>query len=213
MHPNAAFRRTAGPDGLSGDEAAARALHEALIAQVGFGMVFLPTPDGPRVAHTPLLSTGDGAVQFHLARGNALTRHLDGANALALINGPDAYVSPRWYAAADQVPTWNYVALELEGRVRKMERDGLIALLEALSARQEALVTDAGAPWTMAKMAPAPLGRMLDAIVGFELEIAAWRPTFKLSQNKPADERARVIAGLEAQGSVAMAQLMRNLAG
>jgi transcriptional regulator len=60
---------------------------------------------------------------------------------------------------------------------------------------------------------PEPKLRPLIAgIVGFELEVQAWRPTFKLSQNKPADERARVAAGLEAQGSAAIAQLMRTLA-
>ena len=58
MHPNPLFR--------SED----RALLEALIDEIGFGMVFMTTPDGPRVAHTPLLSTEDGAVQFHLSRGN-----------------------------------------------------------------------------------------------------------------------------------------------
>ena len=99
MHPNSAFRV---------DD---RELHETLIEQVGFGMIFADTPDGPRVAHTPIQSTGDGALHFHLVRGNALTRHLDGMTALAVINGPDAYVSPRWYADGGQVPTWNYVAL------------------------------------------------------------------------------------------------------
>ncbi len=78
MHPAAAFR--------SDD----RALMASLVEEIGFGMVFATTPDGPRVAHTPLLLTGDGALQFHLARGNALTRHLDGMEALALVNGPDA---------------------------------------------------------------------------------------------------------------------------
>lgn len=67
MHPNPLYRT---------DD---RALCESLIAEIGFGMVFAQTPDGPRVAHTPLLATGDGAVQFHLARSNALTRHLDAA--------------------------------------------------------------------------------------------------------------------------------------
>lgn len=198
MHPNPAFR--------SDD----RDLHEALIAEIGFGMVFLTTPDGPRVAHTPLLSTGDGAVQFHLARGNALTRHLDGAMALAVVNGPDGYVSPRWYADAAQVPTWNYVALELEGRVRRMDQDGLRALLEGLSARHEARIAD-GTAWTMDKMPEPQLRQMMGAIVGFEMEVLAWRPTFKLSQNKPADERTRVAAGLEAEGSPAIAELMRKL--
>ncbi|MCW1383961.1 FMN-binding negative transcriptional regulator [Novosphingobium sp. KCTC 2891] len=198
MHPNPAFRNNE------------RALHEALLAEIGFGMVFAATPDGPRVAHTPLLSTGSGAVQFHLARGNALARVLEGGTALVVVNGPDGYVSPRWYADPAQVPTWNYVALELEGRVRQLDRAGLRSLLEALSARHEARIGE-GDAWTMDKMPEAALGRMIDAIVGFELEVIAWRPTLKLSQNKPADERARVAAGLEAEGAPAIAELMRRL--
>lgn len=198
MHPSQAFRH---------DD---RDLHEALIAEIGMGMIFATTPDGPRVAHTPLLSTGDGAVQFHLARGNALARHLDGMTALAVINGPDGYVSPRWYADPAQVPTWNYVALELEGRVRRMDQDGLHALLQNLSAANEARIAQ-GQPWTMDKMPPDTLRAMMGAIIGFEMEVQAWRPTFKLSQNKPAAERERVAAGLEAEGSPAIAELMRRL--
>ncbi|MFZ5745749.1 MAG: FMN-binding negative transcriptional regulator [Pseudomonadota bacterium] len=199
MHPNPQFRH---------DD---RALLETLIEEIGFGMVFAATPDGPRVAHTPLVSTGDGALQFHIARGNGLAKHLDGATVLAVINGPDGYVSPRWYADQGQVPTWNYVSLELEGRVRRMDSDGLLGHLEALSAREEARL--AGEPWTMDKSPPDYIRRLMAGIIGFELEILGWRETLKLSQNKPAEERERVAAGLEACGSAAIAALMRNLAG
>ena len=198
MHPNRDFR--------SDD----RARHEALLDEIGFAMILLTTPDGLRTAHTPLLSTGAGAVRFHLARGNALTRHLDGATALVVVNGPDSYVSPRWYADADQVPTWNYVALELEGRVRNLDEDGLVDLLEALSARHEARVVD-GTPWTMDKLSAGKRRTLLAGISGFELEIEAWRATFKLSQNKSVAERERVIAGLEASGQSEIARLMREL--
>lgn len=197
MHPNPAFRTDDHP------------LMEALIEEIGFGMVFATTPDGPRVAHVPLLWTGDGALQFHLARGNALAMHLDGMTALTVINGPDGYVSPRWYADPTNVPTWNYVALELEGRVRRMDSDGLLGLLEALSNRHEARITE-GEFWKMDKVPESKLKGLLAAIIGFELEVQAWRPTLKLSQNKPG-ECERVAAGLEAQGSVAIAQLMRTL--
>lgn len=200
MHPNPAFRH--------GD----RTLLETLLEEIGFGMIFAQTPDGPRVAHVPLLYTGDGAVQFHLARGNALTRHLDGATALAVVNGPDGYVSPRWYADPEQVPTWNYVALELEGRVRRMDQDGLLGLITAASDKHEARIAE-GKPWTMDKLSPARLRGLLAGIVGFELEILAWRETVKLSQNKDAADRARAADGLEAEGSPAIAQLMRSLGG
>ena len=199
MHPNPAFRSDN------------RALLEALLTEIAFGMVFLTTPDGPRMAHVPLVWTGDGAVQFHLARGNALTRHLPGATALVVINGPDAYVSPRWYADETQVPTWNYVALELEGRVRQMDEDGLSALLAATADQHETRVTSGGTPWTMDKTPPDKLAQLLRAIVGFELEVQAWRPTLKLSQNKDAAERERVAAALEAEGKPALASLMRSL--
>jgi transcriptional regulator len=199
MHPNAAFRHEN------------RDLLESMIEEIGFGMVFAATPDGPRVAHTPLLSTGSGAVRFHLARGNALTRHLDGMTALALINGPDGYVSPRWYENNQQVPTWNYVALELEGKVRRMDAAELETLLVDLSARHEARVSE-GTPWTMDKLTERNKAGLMAAIVGFELEVQAWRPTLKLSQNKSPEERARVIAGMEAAGLPAIAQLMRTLA-
>lgn len=198
MHPNSAFR--------SED----RALLETLIEEIGFGMVFLTTPDGPRVAHTPLLSTGDGAVQFHLARGNALTKHLDGSTALVLVNGPEAYISPRWYEDRATVPTWDYVALELEGRVRRMDQEGLDALLYALIERNETRL--GGEPWQASETPEDYWRKLLGAIAGFELEVLAWRPTLKLSQNKTAEDRTRIAEALEQSGSPALAQLIRTLA-
>jgi len=199
MHPNSLFRV---------DD---RALLESLIEEVGFGMVFAETPDGPRVAHVPLVSTGEGVIHFHLARGNALTRHIAGRTALAVVNGPDAYVSPRWYTDRGQVPTWNYVALELEGPVRQLDYDGLHGLLEAIGERQEARI-EAGAPWRPEDVPQDLWDKLAKGIVGFELEVRAWRPTFKLSQNKPPEERLRVADALEAQGSPAIAALMRRFA-
>ena len=198
MHPNPAFRT---------DD---RALMEKLIDENGFGTVFLTTPEGPRVAHTPLLSTGEDAVQFHLARGNALTRHLDGATALITVNGPDGYVSPRWYANRDTVPTWDYVAIELEGRVRRTQDAELEVFLHTLIAKHERRT--GGEPWR-AEEASGPLwAGLFRAIVGFELEVTAWRPTIKLSQKKSPAERATIAAGLDASGAPALARLMRTLA-
>ena len=201
MHPNSAFRPR--QDDLA----------ELLVREVGFAAVFASTPDGPRVAHAPVVLSDDRTtLQFHLARGNALTRHLGGAIALAVVQGPDAYVSASWYAEADQVPTWNYVAIEMEGVARRLDDAELVAQLDTLSANHEGRV-GANPPWTRAKMNPALFSKMTGAIVGFEMRIAAWRPTIKLSQNKSTDERGRVIAGVEATGHGALAELMRHLGG
>ncbi len=198
MHPNPLYR--------SED----RALMESLIDEIGFGMVFAATPDGPRVAHTPLLSTGDGAVQFHLARGNALARHLEGRDALIVVNGPDAYVSPRWYGNRDTVPTWDYIALELEGRVRRMADEGLEAFLHAAIAKHEARLE--GEPWRAEESSEKVWAGLFRGIVGFELEVLAWRPTIKLSQNKPLEDRVRIAEGLDAAGKPALAHLIRSFA-
>lgn len=197
MHPNPLYRT---------DD---RALCESLIAEIGFGMVFAQTPDGPRVAHTPLLTTGDGAVQFHLARSNTLTRHLDGSTALIVVNGPDAYVSPRWYAGRDTVPTWDYVALELEGRVRRMADEGLEAFLHAAIAKHEERLE--GEPWRAEESSARVWSGLFRGITGFEMEVLAWRPTLKLSQNKTAEDRARIAEGLDAAGHAALAHLVREL--
>ena len=201
MHPNSAFRPR--QDDLA----------ELLVREIGFAAIFAGTPDGPRVAHAPVVLSDDRTtLQFHLARGNALTRHLAGANALAVVQGPDAYISASWYADADQVPTWNYVAIEMEGVARKLDDTELVAQIDTLSAQHEARV-GANPPWTRDKMNPALLSKMTGAIVGFEMRISAWRPTIKLSQNKSAEERGRVVEGVEATGHGALAQLMRHLGG
>ena len=191
MHPNPLFR--------SDD----RQLFETLIDQIGFGMVFLTTPDGPRVAHTPLLSTGDGAVQFHLARGNALTRHLDGATALVTVNGPDAYVSPRWYDNRDTVPTWDYVAIEMEGPVRRIADGELDTLLYDLIDTHEHRIE--GERWSAGEASEPTWNGLFKAIVGFELDVRDWRPTFKLSQKRTPAERKTIVAGLAGNGNEALA--------
>lgn len=201
MHPNSAFRPR--QDDLA----------ELLVREIGFAAIFAATPDGPRVAHAPVVLSDDRiTLQFHLARGNAVTRHLAGTTALAVVQGPDAYVSASWYEDADQVPTWNYVAIEMEGIVSKLDDAALIAQLDTLSASHEARV-GANPPWTRDKMNPALFSKMTGAITGFELRITAWRPTIKLSQNKSAAERERVAAGVETTGHGALAQLMRHLGG
>ena len=154
---------------------------------------------GPRVAHAPVLVRRDGegiALDFHVSRNNALTTAFArGAVALAVSQGPDAYVSPDWYAAADQVPTWNYLTVEAEGEVAPLDEPGLLALLDDLSAQEEARLAPK-TPWTRHKMSPGRFEAMLPGIQGFRLRPHRLEATFKLSQNKPVDERARVAAAL-----------------
>jgi transcriptional regulator len=198
MHPNAAFRWE--------DREAMR----TFAAEIGFGMLFLTTPDGPRVAHVPFVFLDDDRIGFHLARGNSLAKHLDGAEALFVINGPDGYISPDYYGIPDQVPTWNYIALELQGPARKMDEAALAAQVDALSASNEKRL-EPKPVWTRDKMPDGLFDKMLRGIAGFELEVTAWRSTVKLGQNKSAEVRLAAADGAEAAGYRAIAHLMRNL--
>lgn len=181
----------------------------ALVDRIGFGMVFLTTPDGPRVAHVPLLRVGKDRLRFHLARSNALTRHLDGAQALVVVNGPEGYVSPRWYDDRATVPTWDYVTMELEGAVRQLAYDELEDLLYRSIEDNEAQL--GGDKWS-ADETPQPMwDKLAAAITGFELTIEHSRPTLKLSQKKSAPERERIAAQHAANGNAPLAAMMREV--
>ncbi len=178
-----------------------------MVGQIAFTRIFLTTDDGPRVAHVPVLVCEGPALRFHLANGNALTKALDGRVALALTEGPNAYVSANWYVdVRGAVPTWNYTAVECEGLVHGIGRTALVELLDALSARLEPGV---GENWTRAKMEPARFEAMLGAITGFELRIDAMRGTRKVSQNKPDNEVAGVLIGMDNNGAAAMADAIK----
>ncbi len=198
MHPNSAFRWE--------DRDALRSFAKA----IGFGMIFANTPDGPRVAHMPFVFLDDDRIGFHLARGNALTKHLGTQEALLVVNGPDGYISPDYYGIDDQVPTWNYLTLECQGPVRQMNRDELVQQVDALSAEQERRLAPKP-EWTRDKMTDGLFDKMLGAITGFEMTITAWRSTAKLGQNKPEAARQRAADGAEAAGHQGIAHLMRNL--
>ena len=199
MHPNSTFRWE--------DRDAMR----ALVSELGFGQLFVATPDGPRGAQVPVVWLDDDTLGLHVARGNGITRHLDGATGLFTALGPDGYISPDWYGLGpDQVPTWNYVAVELEGTMRRMSDEDLVAQLDQLSAEQEAKLAPK-APWTRDKMDPKLFGKMTTAIVGFRLEIAGWRGTLKLGQNKAEAARLSAADGVEASGRRGIAHWMRAL--
>lgn len=191
MHPNPKFR----PD-------PATLLDQA--AAIGFAHLFVTAPSGPMVAHAPVTRHG-AHLRFHLARANPAHPHLNGARVLASIAGPDGYVSPNWYERpGNQVPTWNYVAVEVEGVARALPEVGLLEQLDALADRHE----PRPGPWTRAKTDPAVIAALLRAIEGFEIEVLDARGTTKLSQNKSAADRAGVVAGLRARGQSALAAAM-----
>ena len=203
MHPNPAFR------------AEEPARHLDFAKQRGFGVLTLNGESGPLAAHVPfLLSEETGSIELHLVRSNPILRLLDKPRpAVMIVSGPDTYVSPDWYAVADQVPTWNYVAVHLRGDLRRLPD----AELEGMLARQSTEFEDRlrpKPPWTMDKINAATRARMMRMIVPCKMAVATVDGTWKLGQNKPDDVR-RCAAGHVAEGGIGqetaqLAALMRD---
>jgi transcriptional regulator len=115
MHPNPAFRQVPAEDSL------------AFAKARGFGTLCLNGDAGPIMAHVPFVVTESGGLSalIHLARSNAIARSALPAPAVLAVMGPESYISPDWYGAVDQVPTWNYVAVHLRGRLEAMPDEAL----------------------------------------------------------------------------------------
>lgn len=182
------------------------------LAAFPFSTIAAAVEDRAVVAHAPVITrkVGEGLVlDFHLSRGNALAAALAGGfHAVAVSLAADAYVSPDWYENRDSVPTWNYVSVEVEGPVAAMDEAGLIALLDDLSALEEARLLPK-APWTRDKMSPGKFETLLRGIVGARMTVERLEGTTKLSQNKTAADRAGVMAAL---GDHPVGRRMRDLA-
>ncbi|MBM3373693.1 MAG: FMN-binding negative transcriptional regulator [Betaproteobacteria bacterium] len=172
----------------------------------------------PEANHLPLLFDDDPAPQGrligHVARANPLWRNAgEGIDALAIFHGPQAYITPSWYATKREtgavVPTWNYAVVHVRGRlVVHDDRDWVHQLVTRLTDAQEA---PRPAPWAVGDAPPDYLERMLQAIVGIELRVESVEGKWKVSQNRPQADRAGVAAGLSAAGddaSQAMAALV-----
>ena len=120
---------------------------------------------------------------------------IDGGEVLAIFPGPHAYISPSWYEAGPAVPTWNYASVHAYGTARAIrDPEWLRDMLDRLSARHEAREA---APWRMRDLPQAYLESMLRGIVGIEIAVSRLEGKFKLSQNRPAADRPRIIAALE----------------
>jgi len=198
MHPAATFKVE--------DEA-------VLVAQLAAHpfVTLAAAPDGrPRIAHAPVVVrrlAGGLAIDFHVSRGNALAPFLAGGfRGVAVSLEADAYVSPDWYEAADQVPTWNYVSVEVEGPIAMLDEAGLVTLLDDLSAQEEARLAPKP-PWTRGKMSPGRFDVMVRAIVGARMTVERLEGVTKLSQNKSEADRAGVIIAL---GDHPIGRLMRR---
>jgi transcriptional regulator len=178
----------------------------ALLAEHGAADLITPTASGLLATLLPFVhdpSIGDhGALLGHVARNNPHWREPATGESLVIVRGPDAYVSPSWYAAKAEhgrvVPTWNYVTAHVYGElIAHDDVEWLEALVRRLTAEHEAAFEE---PWTVDDAPAAFIRGQLRAIVGVELRITRIEAKAKLSQNRPPADVEGVIDGLRTRG-------------
>jgi transcriptional regulator len=199
------------PAAFAPDDATVR----ALLSHPRSADLVTMTDDGLVATFLPFVYHPDegehGVLRGHLARNNDQWSRPAVGEALGIVHGPDAYITPNWYASKAEhgrvVPTWNYATAHVYGELRVHDDPvwlaGLVRELTELHEAGEA------APWAVDDAPEKFVDGMLRAIVGVELVISRVEAKVKMSQNRPPADVDGVIAGLEARGDAANAEAVR----
>jgi transcriptional regulator len=189
----------------------------ALIRSHPLGLLISHCAEGLQANSIPFLidpgASKLGTLQAHMARANGQWRSLDAANdVLVVFQGADHYITPGWYETKREtgkvVPTWNYVTIHAYGTVEFFsDTDRLLDIVTRLTNREEGRRTD---PWAVTDAPPDFIDVMLKGIVGFAMPITRLEGKWKMSQNRPAEDRVGVIAGLAAGGRPEVADLVSD---
>ncbi|HEY2377085.1 MAG TPA: FMN-binding negative transcriptional regulator [Gemmatimonadaceae bacterium] len=174
----------------------------SFLAANPFGTLVTQSTGGEFVAtHLPLIAHREGGshgvLEGHIAKANS-QHELGACRALVIFTGPDAYISPSWYASKDEhgkvVPTWNYVAVHVYGTVRFTSDEAFLSQhLQQLVATHEGTRP---APWAIGDAPRDYIERQMRAIVGIQLSIERIEGKWKMSQNRPEKDIDGVIENL-----------------
>jgi transcriptional regulator len=196
------------------DEPRTEVMYELMRARPLATLVTLSS-SGLNANHIPLVLTDNpapyGTLRGHVARANVLWRDLaTDVEALAVFQGPDAYITPSWYATKQEtggkvVPTWNYAVVHAYGNLRVVDDPAwLREQMEALTDHSEAAFAE---QWAVADAPHDYTEKLIAAVVGIEMVITRLTGKWKVSQNQPAQNQAGVVHGLHARGDSEAAEM------
>jgi transcriptional regulator len=191
-----------------------RAVLREVMQEHPFATLVSAGEGGPQFTHLPLVARDGGealTLLGHIARANPHGERLrEGDAVVAIFHGPNGYVSPRLYTTREAVPTWNYVVVHAHGRLARVEDSaGKERILKALIDAHDPAYR---AQWDV-ELSEDFREKMKGAIVGLQISVERIEGKFKLSQNRPAQDRANVLAAMEGggEGERALAAWMRRL--
>jgi transcriptional regulator len=178
----------------------------AAMREIQFAALVTPVEGRIEITHAPMLLRDDGpqmVLESHVARGNPHWRALDeGAQSVAIFQGPQDYVSPSWYPSKSLhgkvVPTWVYIAVHAHGVLEPMQEEAwLRAHLERLTERNEA---GRQAPWAVSDAPDGFVRSLSRGIVGLQLTVERLEGAWKVNQHKAPPDRAGTGRGLRQSG-------------
>lgn len=179
------------------------ALINEFIRNHPFATLIVANAEGVEANHIPLYLRQEAEqkilLQGHVARNNPLwsTLPFDG-KALAIFHGPHAYISPSWYATKKEtgrvVPTWNYMVIQVQGKLSaNLDPLWLREHLGRLTAQHEQGMPE---PWDLEDAPAQFVEKMINAVVGIEMQVESVTAKFKISQGQTAENKFGVIEGL-----------------
>lgn len=188
-------------------------LIRTFIKENPFGLLLSLDEGGIHDTHTPFVYTDDDRLMGHIAKANPQWRNwFDNSEAKVIFTGPHSYISPRFYVSEFAVPTWNYTAVSITGRIKIIEEEeDVLQFLDRLIADNES----SSEPWILDRSDERYL-KLLSGIVVFSVSLDSIEASFKLNQNKSKEDQLKVVDSLSATGcpfDQAVAGMMsRNIA-
>ncbi len=160
------------------------------IRRNSFGIMFSKHGDVPLATHTPFIYSeeagGNDLLFGHMSRANPQWEDLESQKVVVVFQGPHAYVSPSWYVEINQVPTWNYIAVHVTGKVKLLDAEKTREIVSSLLDfyRSDANITG--------HLKEEPFLSQLRKIVGFQIIVERLEGAIKLNQNKSRQSRLNV---------------------
>ena len=169
------------------------------IDKYSFGQLLIAKASNVTVTYLPFLlnrqTTPNGALQCHVAKANPIWNNITETRVTAIFTGPHAYISPNWYQTENQVPTWNYSAVFVEGQVKVLNDEALMKLLSNLTQKEEDKTLNK-IKWSTDMIPAKQYHQLAKSIVGLEIKIDNIAGKLKMSQNRCSEDRSGAVAGL-----------------
>lgn len=180
-----------------------------VIREFPLGILVLNGSQGLDANHIPFEldeDQGQAVLLAHVARANSLWQEAkDGDDALVIFRAADAYISPNWYPSKHefhkQVPTWNYQAVHVHGKIGIRDDEKFVRAVVARLTRTHEMRSGQARPWKMTDSSKDYIDQMIAAVVGIEIRVTKISGKWKLSQNKGESDRSSAAHELQTRGN------------